>query len=60
MDEQSFSVSFFIITPLTKKRSSCIQKKKKKEKKLKRRPIAKSQLETCGTIYGKTEADSKA
>lgn len=46
MDEQSFSVSFFIIT--------------KKYKKLKRRPIAKSQLETCGTIYGKTEADSKA
>ena len=57
MDEQSFSVSFFIITPLTKKRSSCIPKKKKK---LKRKAIAKSQLETCGTIYGKTEADSKA
>ena len=57
MDEQSFSVSSFIKTPLTKKRSSCIPKKKKN---LKRKAIAKSQLDTCGTIYGKTEADSKA
>lgn len=58
MDEQSFSVSSFIKTTLTKKRSSCIPKKKKKN--LKRKAIAKSQLDTCGTIYGKTEADSKA
>ena len=33
MDEQSFSVSFFITTPLTKKDLLAFQKKKKKTKK---------------------------